>query len=92
MSEVEGKGQCGISEQVSLRSKKLGLKNGAFGVKIPDVWQLLLMLLAEKIAMDMCGWRAVKGEATARGCIPVAHLSQSSGRWQEVSGGKTVSQ
>lgn len=31
VSEVEGKGQCGISEQVSLRSKKLGLKNGAFG-------------------------------------------------------------
>lgn len=42
VSEVEGQCQCGISEQVSLRSKKLWLKNGAFGVKIPDVLQLLL--------------------------------------------------
>lgn len=77
---------------MSLRSKKLGLKNGAFGVKIPDVLQLLLMLLASRITMDMCGWRAVKGEATARGHVSLAHLSQSSGRWQEVSGGTTVSQ
>lgn len=37
VSEVEDKCQCGISEQVSLSSKKLWLRNGMFGIKIPDV-------------------------------------------------------
>lgn len=42
--------------------------------------------------MDVGGWHAVKGEAPARGRISVVHMSQSSGRWQEVSLGKTESQ